>query len=74
MKFRIKRVEGVGFFAQVNKEELFFKNWYTIGRYKLGLHTEDYIDHPVGKEDVKMIIKQYKKSLAPKKIEYFEVE
>ena len=76
-EYRLKRIEGVGWFAQVNLRELFFKNWYTIGNHMngYGLYSEEHIDHPVqSKVDAENIVIQYKKSLELKKIEYFDLE
>jgi len=74
MKFRIKKVEGVGYFAQVYLKELFFSQWYTIGKSTYNLYAEDYIDHPVeDMEKAKTLIRKYKVSLIPKQTEYFEV-
>ena len=76
MKFRIKKVEGLGFFAQVQTGDFFFKNWYTIGAHSIsfGLYAEDHIDYPVSSmKEAKVLISKYKVSLTPKRIEYFGV-
>ena len=75
MKFRLKHVEGIGWFAQTNLKEMFFPKWYTIGRYTYNFHPEEYTNHPVEtKEEARTLIRKYKVSLIPKRTEYFEVD
>jgi len=74
MKYRVKRVVGLGYFAQTYITGMFLKKWYTIGKYRFGLHPEDFIDHPEGSYgDAEVLIRKYKVSLIPKQIEYTEV-
>lgn len=48
MEFRIKHLEGIGYFAQVS----LIRIWHTIGKHTngFGLYPEDYIDYPLESE------------------------
>jgi len=49
MKFRIKHVEGIGYFAQRRR----FFVWHTIGRHPdgYGLYSQTDLDYPLGTYD-----------------------
>lgn len=84
MKFRLKQVEDIGWFAQVNLEENFygeekplFDNWHTLGSNGVDFHPADDVSSPAPyKAQALALIKEFKSSFEPKhsKIEYFEVK
>jgi hypothetical protein len=76
MKFRIKKILGVGFFAQVQVTAFFglLREWYTIGIHGYHLLSEEDTTYPVNSKEAAIgVITQYKKSLEVKKVEYLEV-
>lgn len=49
MKYRIKHVEMIGYFAQVKRS--FFAGWKTIGRHsnnRFGEYPKNHIEYPIG--------------------------
>ena len=51
MKFRIKYIDNLGYFAQVQSKTLFFwDTWKTIGKHPndgTGLYDEDHLTYPL---------------------------
>lgn len=50
MKYRIKHIDMIGYFAQVKKSR--FSGWKTIGKHSIhsicvGEYEEDHLDHPL---------------------------
>ena len=67
MKYRIKHVERIGYFAQA-KHGL-FSGWKTIGKHLggVGEYDEDHLDHPLSQQYLAV-------DLAHKHADYFEAK
>lgn len=48
MKYRIKHIDMIGYFAQVKKYG-WFGGWNTIGKHSIGVgeYEEEHLDHPL---------------------------
>jgi hypothetical protein len=75
MKYRIKHIEGVGFFAQVRLGRGIFSEWVTITPRSLKLYSEDYEEYPEASEaEAEAIITKYIDVRISKKITYRDIK
>lgn len=69
MKYRIKIVDGVGFYPQIETGWFIFKNWYSLHKWqgRIQLYAENNRDYPYPTlEEAKKICDEYDNMMKPK--------